>query len=221
VEAFVGAGVFYTSPSNPALFAGHDVTVAGGGNSAGQAVLHLARYARRVLLLVRGADLESSMSDYLIQAIRHADNVEVRLSAEIVGARGGPQLEALTVRDRARGVLEDVPTSLLLVLIGALPQSGWLAGAVECDERGFVRTGEDVTVVEGRRPRQLETSMPGVFAAGDVRRGSVKRVASAVGEGAVAVQLVHEYLGSDQDLPVRAPSRSEGSLAAPAQGSGG
>jgi thioredoxin reductase (NADPH) len=197
VESFVGAGVFYTSPTDPAPFAGRDVAVVGGGNSAGQAVLHFARYARRVLLLVRGDDLERTMSDYLVQAIRHAENVEVRHSVEIVGAQGEAQLERLTVRD-ARGVVEDLPVRLLLVLIGSLPQSGWLAGAVECDEMGFVLTGEQVTTAGGHRPRVLETSMPGVFAAGDVRHGAVKRVASAVGEGSVAVQLVHEYLGSSE-----------------------
>jgi thioredoxin reductase (NADPH) len=215
IESFLGTGVFYTSPSDPALFSGHDVAVVGGGNAAGQAVLHLARYARRVLLLVRGDVLERSMSDYLVQAIRHAENVEVRLSAEIVRLHGDHQLERLTVRDRARGVEEELPASLLLVLIGSLPQSGWLAGAVECDAQGFVLTGEDVTAVEGRAPRSLETSMPGVFAAGDVRHGSVKRVASAVGEGAVAVQLVHEYLGAGDGAARAAPVHLGRSLSAP------
>jgi thioredoxin reductase (NADPH) len=198
VEGFVGAGVFYTSPGDPRLFADHDVAVVGGGNSAGQAVLHLARYARHVLLLVRGDALERNMSDYLVQPIRRAENVEVRLDTEIVRAHGDHQLEGLTVRDGARGVVEEVPATLLLVLVGALPQTGWLAGAVECDERGFILTGEDATGADARGVRSLETSMPGVFAAGDVRHGSVKRVASAVGEGAVAVQLVHAYLSSSE-----------------------
>jgi thioredoxin reductase (NADPH) len=206
VEALAGAGVLYTSPLDAAPFAGRDAVVVGGGNSAGQAVLHFARYARRVLLLVRGDALEENMSDYLVQAIRHQGNVEVRLSTEIVRAHGAHQLERLTVHDRARGVTEELPASLLLVLIGTQPQSGWLAGAVACDAQGFVLTGEDVPDAGGRRPRALETSMPGVFAAGDVRRGSVKRVASAVGEGAVAVQLVHEYLGSEEAVAGAAPS---------------
>jgi len=193
IEPLVGAGVFYFMPADGVLgFTGRDVVVVGGGNSAGQAVLHLARYARRVLLVVRGDNLERSMSDYLVQPIRRAENVEVRLSTEVVGVRGSPRLEGLTLRD-ARGALEEVEAALLMVLIGAEPHSGWLAGAVECDAQGFVLTGDDVSAAaDGRRPRLLETSMPGVFAAGDVRRGSVKRVASAVGEGATAVHLVHE-----------------------------
>ncbi len=205
VERFVGAGVFYTVSGDPGFVAGRDVAVAGGGNSAGQAVVHLARYARRVVLLVRGPSLEEHMSDYLVQAIRRLGNVEVRLATEIVGVLGDHHVEGLRVRDRARAVLEDVRAELLLVLIGVLPHSEWLAGAVECDDRGFVLTGADVTPRAGRPPLRLETSMPGVFAAGDVRHGSVKRVASAVGEGAIAIQLVHEYL---------AGGRSEGRAAA-------
>jgi thioredoxin reductase (NADPH) len=209
VEGFVNAGVFYTSPADPQLFSDRDVVVVGGGNSAGQAVLHLARYARHVLLLVRGDAIERSMSDYLVQPIRRAHNVEVRLSAEIVGVRGGHQLEAITVRDRARGLEEEVPTTLVLVLIGSLPQTGWLQGAVACDEKGFVLTGDDAATIDGRRRRRLETSMPGVFAAGDARHGSVKRVASAVGEGAVAVQLVHEYLASAEAARETAPAHEQ------------
>ncbi len=205
VESFVGAGVFYTAPADPRIVSGHEVVVAGGGNSAGQAVLHLARYARRVLLLVRGDDLEQHMSDYLVQAIRHTENVEVRLATEVVEAHGLHGLEGLMVRDRVRGVVEDVPTRLLLVLIGALPQTEWLADAVQCDAQGFVLTGGDVTSDVERRPLRLETSMPGVFAAGDARYGSVKRVASAVGEGAIAVQLIHEYLSAHAPAEHAAP----------------
>jgi thioredoxin reductase (NADPH) len=197
VERFVGAGVFYTAPGEPALVAGRDVAVVGGGNSAGQAAVHLARYARRILLVTRGDRLEAHMSDYLVQAIRRTENVEVRLGAEVAGVVGTHHLEGVTVRDRSSGAVEDVRAELLLALIGALPQSEWLADALECDERGFVLTGVDVTPRGGRSPRRLETSMPGVFAAGDVRHGSVKRVASAVGEGAIAVQLVHEYLAAE------------------------
>jgi thioredoxin reductase (NADPH) len=223
VESFVGAGVFYTSPADPRLFSGAEVAVVGGGNSAGQAVMHLSRYARRVLLLVRGDTLERSMSDYLVQPIRRTENVEVRLSCDVVRASGEHQLAAIAVRDRPSGVEEEIPTTLLLVLIGARPHSEWLSGAVERDDQGYVLTGEDVASVDGRARRPLETSMPGVFAAGDVRRGSVKRVASAVGDGAVAVQLVHEYLSSGevardalpaQEERLRSPS-ADGTLVSP------
>jgi thioredoxin reductase (NADPH) len=180
--------------------AGRDVAVVGGGNSAGQAVIHLARYARRVLHVVRGDRLDEHMSDYLVQTIRRAENVDVRLGAEVAGVVGTHHVEAVTVRDLARGTREDVPAEMLLVLIGALPQSEWLSGALECDDRGFVLTGADVSPRGGRRPLRLETSMAGVFAAGDVRHGSVKRVASAVGEGAIAVQLVHEYLAESRPV---------------------
>jgi len=207
-------GVFYTTPGDPGLLSGREVVIAGGGNSAGQAVLHAARYARRVLLLVRGDDLEQHMSDYLIQAIRRTENVEVRLATDIVEVHGRHHLERLTVRDRLRGVVEDVPTRLLLVLIGVLPQTEWLAKAVECDAQGFVVTGADVTRDVDRRPLRLETSMPGVFAAGDVRHGSVKRVASAVGEGAIAVQLIHEYLSAN--APAEHAASASGPAATPA-----
>jgi thioredoxin reductase (NADPH) len=133
-----------------------------------------------------------------VQPILRAENVDVRLATEVVQARGDHQLEALTVLHRASGAREDLPVSLLLVLIGAMPQSGWLASAVACDPQGFVLTGAAAPAADGRTRLRLETSMPGVFAAGDVRHGSVKRVASAVGEGAVAVELVHEYLASQE-----------------------
>jgi thioredoxin reductase (NADPH) len=198
IDRFVGSGVFYTVSTEASVVSGRDVAVAGGGNSAGQAVLHLARYARRVSLLVRADDLTQHMSDYLVQAIRRTENVDVRLSTEIVDVQGLHHIEEVTVRDRSRGVLESIPTQLLLVMIGVLPQTEWLATAVECDDRGFIVTGADVTRDVARRPLRLETSMPGVFAAGDVRHGSVKRVASAVGEGAIAVQLIHEYLSEER-----------------------
>jgi thioredoxin reductase (NADPH) len=211
IDSFVGSGVFYTAPAEAKLVSGRDVVVAGGGNSAGQSVLHLARYARSVMLVVRGDDLESRMSEYLIKAIRRAENVDVRLATEVTEVTGLHNLEGLTIRSLSTGAVESVRAQLVLVMIGALPQTEWLADAVQCDDHGFVLTGGDVAIDGGRRPRRLETSMPGVFAAGDVRHGAVKRVASAVGEGAIAVQLMHEYLAegeaAEETTPLRATSR--------------
>ncbi len=175
----------------------------GAGNSAGQAAVHLAKYAASVMLLVRGDSLAKSMSDYLIKEIEQAPNITVRLGVEVIDGGGGERLESLTLQDRASGAIETVPTSALFVLIGAAPHTEWLHGCLERDERGFILTGRDLVragklpaswLLE-RPPLLLETSIPGVFAAGDVRDRSVKRVASAVGEGAIAIQLVHEYLG--------------------------
>jgi thioredoxin reductase (NADPH) len=216
VDRFAGAGVFYTLSGDPGFVAGRDVAVVGGGNSAGQAVVHLARYARRVLLVVRGCRLEEHMSDYLVQTIRRARNVDVRLDAEIAGVVGAHHVEAVTVRDRPSGAVEDVRAELLLVLIGVQPHTDWLADSLERDDRGFILTGADVAPRGGRPPLRLETSMPGVFAAGDARHGSVKRVASAVGEGAVAVQLVHEYLAGQrgEEVPLGEGARSAASASA-------
>ncbi|HZY04002.1 MAG TPA: FAD-dependent oxidoreductase [Anaeromyxobacteraceae bacterium] len=199
LERFAGAGVFYTGP-DARVVQDRDVAVAGGGNSAGQAVLHLARHARRVTLVVRADSLEKGMSDYLVRPIRAAANVDVRLNAEVADAGGGPRLERISVRDRERGTTDWVPAEVLFVAIGALPNTGWLAGTLQRDDRGYVLTGSAVDVRTwplSRPPLRLETSMPGVLAAGDVRHGSSKRVASAVGEGAVAVQLALEYLAGE------------------------
>jgi thioredoxin reductase (NADPH) len=206
VERLVGAGVFYTVGGDTRLFKDHEVFVAGGGNSAGQAVVYLARHARRVTLLVRGERLEAQMADYLVQQIRRLRNVDVRLRSEIVGADGEHSLSGLIVRERARGTVETLPAQTLFVLIGADPHTAWLADAVARDDHGFLLTGQEL---EGsvaaararwslpRRPFGLETSLPGVFAAGDVRSGSSKRLSSAVGEGAAAVRQVHQYLGEE------------------------
>jgi thioredoxin reductase (NADPH) len=201
-----GAGVFYTLAADARVLHGHDVFVAGSGNSAGQAVMHLAKHARRVTLLVRGGSLEAHMSDYLVQEIRRTPNVEVRLRTEAAGGEGEVQLERLLVRDHARGTSEVVPAQALFVLVGSDPRTGWLAGVVARDEHGFVVTGDDLDAAAlrdwplSRRPLPHETSVPGVFAAGDVRFGSVKRVASAVGEGAVAVKEIEEYLAPGPHL---------------------
>ncbi|HYG67756.1 MAG TPA: NAD(P)/FAD-dependent oxidoreductase, partial [Anaeromyxobacteraceae bacterium] len=204
LERLVGAGVYYSTPFNARLVHGREVFVAGAGNSAGQALLYLARHAGQATLLVRGGSLEKSMSDYLVQAIRRTPNVEVRLHTEIVGGGGELHLERLTLRDHARGVDEDVPAAMVFVSIGALPRTEWLEGAVH-RERGYVVTGTDLDLRAvgwplSRAPMRYETSLPGVFAAGDVRWGSVKRVASAVGEGAVTVQMLHEYLAAPAEL---------------------
>ena len=177
--------------------------IVGAANSAGQAVLNLARFARRVVLLVRSDSLEASMSQYLVERIRAAGNVEVRLQTEVVGGRGDEHLEAITLADRAAGTEEEVAANWLFVFIGASPRTDWLGADVARDERGFVVTGPELVGREGgprwpltRAPFALETSVPGVFAAGDVRLDSMKRVASAVGEGAMSVYLVHRYLAT-------------------------
>lgn len=203
VAALTGCGVFYGSAITEApACEGDDIYIVGGANSAGQAAVFLARHARRVTLLVRADTLTTSMSYYLIRQIEETPNIEVRLATEVVEAIGAGHLEALTLADKRAGAQETVPASHLFVFIGAAPRTEWLEGAVTRDDRGFVPTGPDL-LLDGRRPAgwdldrdpyYLEASSPGVFAAGDVRSNSVKRVASAVGEGAMAIQLVHAYL---------------------------
>jgi thioredoxin reductase (NADPH) len=201
LEALQGAGVYYGATAGEArAMEGLTVYVAGGGNSAGQAALHLARYAAQVVLLVRGESLYSTMSGYLISEIQAARNVTVRANTEVVDGHGARRLEGLTLLDLRNGQVSSVEAAALFVLIGAEPYTDWLAGTVLRDDQGYLLTGRDLPRHDpgcwplGRAPLSLETSLPGVFAAGDVRHGSVKRVASAVGEGAVAVQELHEYL---------------------------
>ncbi len=207
LEALRGAGVFYGATRSEAqALQGQEVFVVGGGNSAGQAAVHLARYASSVTMLVLEDRLGIYMSDYLVQEIEGTPNISVRLHTEVTDGQGGRRLEGLILRDTVTGATEAVAASALFVLIGADPHTQWLAGVVERDERGYILTGRDLLRAGRppagwplqRLPLPLETSVPGVFAAGDVRYRSVKRVASAVGEGAIAIQLVHEYLG---DLP--------------------
>jgi thioredoxin reductase (NADPH) len=198
-----GRGIFYGSAATEApACADEDVYVVGGANSAGQAAVFLSRHARRVTLLVRADGLERSMSHYLVRQIRDTANITVRLNTVVVEAAGGEHLERLRLCDTGAGATEEVPAAYLFVFIGAAPCTGWLDGQIQRDPRGFVVTGPDL-LVGGRRPRgwpldrdpyYLEASVPGVFAAGDARANSVKRVASAVGEGAMAIQLVHRYL---------------------------
>ena len=205
VERLEGRSVFYTTFGETRVLQDLDIAVVGGGNSAGQAVVHLARFAKRVTLVVRAESLEVGMSDYLVQQIRHTPNVDLRLKSEIVDAGGEHRIEQISVKNLATGEVEVVPVRLVFVLIGALPHTAWLDGVVQRDARGFVVTGADVDPERwplSRRPRRFETSMPGVFAAGDVRLGALQRVASAVGEGAVVVQQLHEYLDHQDE---RAP----------------
>ena len=197
LEALNGTGVFYGSAISEAqALAGQDVYVVGGGNSAGQGALHLSRHAKQVTVLVRGPSLAESMSRYLRDQIADAENVEVRPNTEVIGGGGEGRLERLTLCDAARGETRDVEASALFVLIGARPHTGWLPGAVERDGWGFLLTGADVERREERVPATYETSVPGVFAVGDVRHASVKRIASAVGEGSVVIQQVRDHLRS-------------------------
>jgi thioredoxin reductase (NADPH) len=203
VDEFTGRGVFYGAASTEAQTCrDEDVYIVGGANSAGQAAVFFSRFARSVTIMVRGDSLERSMSHYLIQQIASIPNVHVRTCTEVVGASGSDHLERLRLADRVAGTEEEVDASWLFVFIGAAPCTDWLGKEILRDSNGFVLTGPDL-IIDGqppaewpleRQPYFLETSAPGVFAAGDVRGQSVKRVASAVGEGAMAVTLVHRYL---------------------------
>jgi thioredoxin reductase (NADPH) len=205
LEALTGAGVFYGAAASEAqAVKDAEVYVVGGANSAGQAAVHLARYASQVTMLVRGASLAATMSDYLVRQVEAAPNVAVRCGVEVVDGHGEGRLRGLTLKDRRSGAAETVPAGALFVLIGAEPHTGWLPEAVLRDRWGFVVTGADL-LADGapppgwpldRPPMPFESSLPGVFAVGDVRHGSTKRVASAVGEGSVAIRLVHQYLDS-------------------------
>jgi thioredoxin reductase (NADPH) len=204
LEALVGAGVFYGGTMTEAqAMKGQQVFVAGAGNSAGQAVTHLAKYADRVTLLVRGSSLAATMSDYLIKQITATSSIDVCLNTKIVGGHGTRQLEHLVLQTTPLGETKTVPAAALFIFIGGEPHTSWLPPTILRDKQGFILTGEDLTK-DGHLPETwqlarplllLETSMPGVFAVGDVRHRSVKRVASAVGAGSIAIQYIHEYLG--------------------------
>ncbi|MBF6066396.1 FAD-dependent oxidoreductase [Nocardia terpenica] len=203
VDDFTGRGVYYGSAMTEAAdCAGRDVYIVGGANSAGQAAVFLSRNANTVHILVRGDSLEKSMSHYLIRQIEQIPNIRVRTGTEVVCAEGDDHLERIVLRDNATGAEDKVEAERLFLFIGAAPETDWLDGLLRRDEAGYVIAGPDL-MIEGERPAgwelprppgHLETSIPGVFVAGDVRSESAKRVASAVGEGAMAVMLVHRYL---------------------------
>ena len=205
LDDMTGRGVYYGSTlTEAAACTGQDIYIVGGANSAGQAAVYLAKHAKSVTILVRGASLERSMSYYLIQQLREIGNISVRTCTEVIAAEGSDHLERLTLRDTSTGATEIVGAQWLFLFIGAAPLTDWLDGVVDRDERGFVVAGPDLSAsIDGdrppgweldRAPYHLETSVPGVFVAGDARAESAKRVASAVGEGAMAVMLVHRYL---------------------------
>jgi thioredoxin reductase (NADPH) len=183
------------------LCGGETVIVAGGGNSAGQAAMFLSESAAKVLLVIRGDTLSKSMSSYLSRRVETKDNIEILYQTEIRTMSGGKRLEAVELENTKTGERRTVPTPAVFSMIGAKPCTSWLPPEIECDERGFIKTGPAVADAPawknaGRAPGALETSRPGVFAAGDVRSGSVKRCAAAVGEGGMAVEGVHQVLGT-------------------------
>lgn len=203
MDRLQGAGVYYGAGIVEARSCREEeVYIVGGANSAGQAAVHFSGYARRVVMLVRGDSLAATMSRYLIDRIEKTPNIEVRTGSSVTEVCGDTRLEEISVKCHETGEVERVRANSLFIFIGAEPRTGWLDGVVDRDERGFIMTGADL-VREGKRPKGwdldrdpglLETSVPGVFAVGDVRHGSVKRVASGVGEGSIAIQFVHQYL---------------------------
>jgi len=215
LEDLQGRGVYYgAAVSEAPAMRGRTVFVAGGANSAGQAALHLAKWAAQVTILVRAPSLAASMSDYLIRQIAAVPNIDVRYHVQVAGGTGtgADHLQSLVLEDTATAAQRTVPADALFVLIGAQPRTEWLGETVARDRQGFIPTGPDLPASTharwppGRPPVPLETSLPGVFAAGDVRQGSVKRVAAAVGEGAATVPLVHRYLAraaAGQKTPAR------------------
>jgi thioredoxin reductase (NADPH) len=203
VDRLQGAGIYYGGGATEALSCkGEIVYVVGGANSAGQAAMNFAKYAERVIILVRGESLSSTMSQYLIDQIKEMPNIQLWTHAGVAEAHGETHLEEISVLCSDTGKIERVPASAMFIFIGALPRTEWLAGILERDERGFLLTGPDL-IRDGQRPKGwtldrdpflLETNVAGIFSVGDVRHGSIKRVASGVGEGSVAVQFIHQYL---------------------------
>ncbi|KYC40985.1 fused response regulator/thioredoxin-disulfide reductase [Scytonema hofmannii PCC 7110] len=204
-DKLTGAGIYYGAAMTEAIgYKGEDVFIIGAGNSAGQAAMHLSKYARSVTLLVRGDSLKKSMSKYLIDQIEETNNIVVRVLTEVTEVFGKDKLEAITITNSTTSEVETVPACALFTFIGAMPRTNWLQDIVERDSKGYILTGSDVLHGEmyprgwtlPRSPYLLETNLPGIFAVGDVRYQSVKRVASAVGEGSIAIQFIHQYLSS-------------------------
>jgi thioredoxin reductase (NADPH) len=203
IDRLQGAGVYYGGGATEALSCqGEIVYVVGGANSAGQAAMNFAKYAERVIIMVRGDSLSATMSQYLIDQIKETPNIQLWTHASVVEVHGDTHLEEISALCSDTGKVERVPASAMFIFIGALPRTDWLANLVERDERGFILSGPDL-IRDGQRPKGwqldrdpflLETNVPGIFAVGDVRHGSIKRVASGVGEGSVAVQFIHQYL---------------------------
>jgi thioredoxin reductase (NADPH) len=205
LDRLTGAGVYYGAAQAEAMSCqGEEVYIIGGANSAGQAAMYFSRYAHTVTMLVRGDSLTKSMSQYLIEQIAETPNITVKTHSSVIEAKGETSLEALTIHNSLTGETQTVPATSLFIFIGAVPRTEWLDGVIARDERGYIITGPDLQKdgqrIKGwtleRDPYLLETNVPGVFAVGDVRHGSVKRVASGVGEGSICVQFVHRYLSN-------------------------
>jgi thioredoxin reductase (NADPH) len=204
LDRLTGAGVYYYAPMSEAFsYRNGDIYIVGGANSAGQAAMYFSRFARQVTMLVRGGSLSDSMSQYLEDQIAATKNILVRLNSSVIAVAGTDHCDTITIQDNKTRATETVPASALLIYAGAVPRTDWLAGIVERDEQGYVISGQHL-MLEGKRPTgwtadrdpfYLETSVPGIFVAGDVRHRSAKGVTSGVGEGAMAVKLVHQYLG--------------------------
>jgi thioredoxin reductase (NADPH) len=201
-DDLTGRGVYYgASPSDAAATHGHDVHVIGAGNSGGQAAMFFSNHARSVTIVCRGDSMERSMSSYLIRQLAARSNITARFRSQIVGAYGDGAIEEIDIEDQARGTVERVSSGGVYIFIGADAETGWLPPEIALDSRGFVLTGSDVSATDWPRDRDpylLETSVPGIFACGDVRSGLVKRVAAAVGEGSMAIAFIHQYLRDEQ-----------------------
>ncbi len=203
IERLQGAGVYYgAGPTEAISCRDEDIYVVGGANSAGQAAMFFSKHARRVIMLVRGPSLAATMSQYLIDQIQKTENIELQCRSRVTAVQGDDRLRSISITCDTTGDTQIVPASALFIFIGAEPYTAWLDGVVERDSRGFLLTGPDL-MRDGKRPKGwqldrdpglLETNVPGIFAVGDVRYGSIKRVASGVGEGSVAIQFVHQYL---------------------------